>query len=239
MSSSSIHVNAHNATINIQGSVKSIHSSDKNQSSLQRVEFIKQHDDYILNVDLDQCGFKYADGIKKVIMDDNNDLTEDDFPELIDYSFVESKWPTLRTLEDYTKVHVKGVERGFFATLEQYDGFADTLNMLRDNGVVVRIVTNRLFTGANYAKSVADTMYALENIGATYDEICFVKRKSDIHGDALVDDSPTNIVEWANAQHSKIFIFDHPYNRDLDGDRVYNWKEIGEKVLAHKKSIGK
>lgn len=200
-----------------------------------------RNEEYVFGVDLDQVGFDYAQGVRQIILDSNNELTVDDFPELIDYCFVVSKWPTLKTIEDYQRTHIAGVEQGFFQTLDVYEGFPQTIKMLRENGVVIRIITHRIFPGSSPAKSISDTAHALENAGVEYDEICFAKRKSDVRCDALVDDSPKNILDWKerNDDNSPCIIFDHPYNRDIEGPRVTNWEELGQLILDHKATIGK
>lgn len=201
----------------------------------------ENNQEYVLGLDLDQTGLNYAKGIQSLIMDKNVHLSEEDFPEMSDYCFVESKWPTLKTISDYADTHVNGVEMGFFRTLEAYENFPDTINMLRDNGVIVRVITHRLFTGSSYAKSVSHTAESLESLGVGYDEICFAKRKSDMRCDSLVDDSPKNIREWReiNNDNNPCFIFDQPYNREFEGPRANNWKDLGTMILKHKESLGK
>lgn len=191
-------------------------------------------------VDLDQTGFSYEDGIKREILSNNPELTEDDFPEMVNYDFVKSSWPTLKTFEDYCIVHQNAVEKGMLKDLEPYVGFSEGMSKLKDNGVYLKIVTHRLFPKSkSYYNHVADTVESLDKHNIVFDELCFSERKHEIICDAIVEDSPKNIDLWKKYRNDNVFIFDHLYNRHCEGIRVYNWEELTEKILELKENLGK
>ena len=196
---------------------------------------------FVLGVDLDQTGFSYEDGLKKEIILKNPHLGLEltDFPEMINYNFLHCGWPGLDSLEEYHNIHINAVNNGLFKKLKTYDHFPDTIKMLRENEVYVRIITHGLFPNSSYSKSVTHTIESLEKNNVEYDEICFSSRKHELLCDALIEDSPENIKLWQEHRNDGIFIFDQPYNRECSGRRVYDWIELGEKILEYKKEIGK
>lgn len=201
---------------------------------------------YVLNLDIDNTCADYSGGIKKVIMDANPHLNESDFPPLNDYCFVESKWPTLATIDDYQKNHVEGVNNDFLSTLQPYENCVDSLNELHDSGVYIRVVTHRLFLRGLHQKTVVSTAKWLDDNNIPYDELVLGKYKSDFVADALVEDSPKNIIDWRETygtiDRRPCFVYAQSYNEDFSRDDRYyarNWEQMKTLILKHKERIGK
>lgn len=60
------------------------------------------------------------------------------------------------------------------------------------------------------------------------DRIIPIREKNAMWGDYLIDDGPHNIKSF---DLGKGIIYDMPYNRQLEGDRIYNLQEFKEKYL--------
>lgn len=201
---------------------------------------------YVLNLDIDNTCADYSGGIKKVIMDANPHLNESDFPPLSDYCFVESKWPTLATIDDFQKNHVEGVNNDFLSTLQPYENCVNSLNELHDSGVYIRVVTHRLFLRGLHQKTVVSTAKWLDDNNIPYDELVLGKYKSDFVSDALVEDSPNNIIDWRETygtiDRRPCFVYAQSYNEDFSRDDRYyarNWEQMKTLILQHKERIGK
>lgn len=65
------------------------------------------------------------------------------------------------------------------------------------------------------------------------DDVHFISKKYRVHGDVLLDDKPSHIREWRQAQNGpgsgRALLWDAPYNRtedDADLIRVSTWDEV-------------
>lgn len=90
---------------------------------------------------------------------------------------------------------------------EGIKGAKEALDTLKKYGKVIII---------SYQKSVAnkiDTLRWLESHGMEYDGICFVKDKSVVHTDWMVDDNDWNFI-GSNATFGALI--NAPYNKDTD-----------------------
>lgn len=199
---------------------------------------------YVLNLDLDNSVADYSSAVKGVIMEAHPHLKESDFPPMIDYCFVESKWPTLATISDFQQKHVEGVNKDFLANLEPYDYAVEALNNLHDAGIHIRVVSHRLFLRGLHQKTVVSTASWLDKVGIPYDELVLGKYKSDFVANALVDDSPSNITSWRETYGSSdlrpCFVFGQPYNQEFKDLRYYadNWRDMEQLIIGHKQRIG-
>lgn len=98
-----------------------------------------------------------------------------------------------------------------FGCSEEIEGSREALARLRQFGKVIII---------SYQKSVAnkvDTLEWLANHGMEYDGICFVKDKSIVHTDWMVDDNDWNFI-GSNAEYGALI--NAPYNLDKDIDEL-------------------
>lgn len=94
---------------------------------------------------------------------------------------------------------------------EMIEGAKSAIDMLRTYGKVIII---------SYQKSLAnkiDTLNWLDRYGIKYDGICFVKDKSIVHTDFLVDDNDWNFI-GCNSKWGVIVTA--PYNKEINMDEL-------------------
>lgn len=93
------------------------------------------------------------------------------------------------------------------------EGAPEAVKRLREMGHQVYIIS--------YQKSFAnktDTLNWLEKHGIEYDGICFVKDKTVIHLDYLIDDNDWNFIK-CNCKHGVLITA--PYNKDISLDLIH------------------
>lgn len=140
-------------------------------------------------------------------------------------------YPMVEDLEHYFELHAEAVRNAMFATMPAYGGAAESIARLRRQGVYVRIITHRFITGTDKAQVMADTGDWLKLWNIEYDDICFVKDKSAVGCDLLIDDSPANLEAYRDA-NLRYVIFDQPYNRHVAGPRVCDWAGAESFIFA-------
>lgn len=138
------------------------------------------------------------------------------------------------------------LQHRIFATMPTIPGAAEALWQLSDMGVWIRIITHRLVFPGTHDVVGMDTMSWLNGQHLPrplvidgverphlipYQDICYIGDKPDVGADLYVDDAPHNIVRLREAGREAI-VFDHPYNRGLEGPRATNWSQ----VVAHVQS---
>ena len=131
---------------------------------------------------------------------------------------------------EYLRLHKLAVtEKRLLRHLPAVEGCADALWRLSDLGAWIRIITHRLYTNWGHAAAVSDTVAWLDEHRIPYRDICFLGAKPQVEADAYIDDAPHNIEALRRAGNT-VIIFDQPYNRELDGLRARNWKDVEELV---------
>ena len=89
----------------------------------------------------------------------------------------------------------------------------EAIDKLRSYGQVIIVTYQKTF------KNKIDTLMWLNEHGIEYDGICFLKNKTLLHTDWLIDDNPFNF--WGcNAKHG--ILIDAPYNLDENVDDLKN-----------------
>lgn len=126
-----------------------------------------------------------------------------------DYDVTKS-FPLIPEKTEYTQWDYFFLQHGedvFFKLASPFAGVTRAIEMMRENGHKVVIVTNQI----GRANKV-DTLNFLDFYDIPYDDICFTKDKWSIQGDYLIDDNP----EFINDERDKSFkiIIDAPYNKD-------------------------
>lgn len=75
-----------------------------------------------------------------------------------------------------------------------------------------------------------------EHFGAHPDEVMIGHRKDLLMGDIFIDDNPEHATAFRNRQHHNVFLFDAPYNQNVDGFcnnyRIFSWDDI-DRILGH------
>jgi 5'(3')-deoxyribonucleotidase len=133
----------------------------------------------------------------------NERITVDDVKDFV----VEKSFPKVEKItgmnpsEWFFKLH--GPE--LFRLSDSVDGAVDAVNRLRKYGKVIIISYQKS------AENKIDTIEWLEQHNVKYDGICFVKDKSAVHTDYLIDDNDWNFL-GCNAD--KGVLISAPYNMD-------------------------
>lgn len=163
-------------------------------------------DEITFGVDVDEvlrCLLCKMVGLYNELLPPNERITSDDVKDFV----VEKSFPNVEKItgmnpsEWFFKLH--GSE--LFRLSDAVEGAVDAVNRLRNYGKVIII---------SYQKSVEnkiDTIEWLESHGVKYDGICFVKDKSVVHTDYLIDDNDWNFI-GCNAD--KGILITAPYNVD-------------------------
>lgn len=133
--------------------------------------------------------------------------------------------------EEFLRIHAKAVlEYRMFRTMPPMAGVAEALWKLSDAGVWIRLITHRLYANWGHQVAVSDTVAWLDEHGIPYRDLCLLGDKPQVEADAYVEDAPHNI-EALRETGNPVVIFDHPYNRHLDGLRAGTWAEVEQLVL--------
>lgn len=124
-------------------------------------------------------------------------------------------------------------EKGFIAGLQPFPEAQKALKTLRDVRVPVEIVTSPIVSSFFYEERVKSLWKHFE---IRRKDICLYYRKERVRGIALVDDKPSNIVNWAQANAKTgyhCFLWESSKTRNLSlpttiGSirRTSNWEDI-------------
>lgn len=147
------------------------------------------------------------------------------------WSLVESGWPILDEAH-FAALHTASVRGGMFADMPLIPGASESLWLLSDADVYIRVVTHRLGFKGIHACAAGDTVKALESNKIPYRDLTFVADKPSVGADVYLDDAPHNI-EKLRAAGAYAIVFDQPYNQDVPGPRARNWDEVVELVSAY------
>ncbi len=182
---------------------------------------------FVFGVDLDGVCGDYTTAFRTIVAHELG-VAEDALP--LERSWDFREWD-LERAGGFERLHGLAVtEHGLFANMPAIEGVTDALWRLSDAGIHIRIITHRLYVNWGHASAVADTVSWLDEHRLPYRDICFLGNKPDVGADVYIDDGPHNIINLRNAGHRAI-IFDQPYNRELDGERVSSWSELEEVVM--------
>lgn len=180
----------------------------------------------VLGLDLDGTIADYQEGVKQYLYRHG---WNEEIPYPDHYSLVESAgWP-FKTDEEYIKTHMKAADEALYAALPVYDGAVECLNELSDRGVHIRIVTHRLFVHGQHAQTVSDTVRWLDANHIPYRSLCFTGLKDSIGADLYLEDNADNIKTLRDTGH-KCMVVDQPYNKQVDGPRLYSWKDATDQI---------
>jgi 5'(3')-deoxyribonucleotidase len=181
---------------------------------------------FVFGVDLDGVVADYTAGFRAVVAEDlgvePSTLTDERSWDFHEWGLDEAA---------FNRLHRHAVsERRMLATLPAFDGAADALWRLSDAGIWIRIVTHRLYVNWGHAAAINDTVTWLDSNRIPYRDICFLGAKPEVEADCYIDDAPHN-VEQLRAHGNDVIVFDQPYNREFDGLRARDWREVESIVV--------
>lgn len=176
----------------------------------------------VLGLDLDGVCADYVQGLR-LFMAENGWPDALDYPAPDDYNLVKATgWP-FRTIEEYFEVQRAAVQAHLYRDLPVMPLAAQVLQELSEHHVHIRIVTHRLFLTGLHEVIVADTAAWLERHGFPYMSLCFTGLKDSIEANYYVEDAPA-AAHYSDKIGQRYVIFDHLYNRDVTGLRLYRWE---------------
>ena len=180
---------------------------------------------FVFGVDLDGVCGDYIGGLRETVAREKK-VPLESLP--LEVSWNCSEWDI--TSEDYEKLHSIAVERDkLFLNMTPHEGVSEALWELSETGVWIRIISHRLFKSGSHAVAASHTVQWLDNVGIPYRDICFIGGKQEVEADLYIEDSPSNIKSLRS--HGKsVIVFEQPYNREVPGPRVSDWKEAKELV---------
>lgn len=191
---------------------------------------------YTLGVDLDDSTADYLGGLRNFLAD--NGVPEAvDFPAPTVYDLNYADGWHFGKFGDFIGAHTAAVTAGMFSSLEPLDGALEGLHALSDAGVRIHVITHRILPGIDSSAAVLGTVQWLSRHDFPHQELSFSGRKERIKVDALIDDSPSNILAGRNAGN-KVLAFSQEHNSHIKGDRVHSWtSDVVSTVLAHRESV--
>jgi 5'(3')-deoxyribonucleotidase len=138
---------------------------------------------------------------------------------------------------EYNRIHRFAVtQRDLFATMKPIKGAPQSIRRLGTEGVRIRIVTYRLFTGVRHfhQTAVAQTVKWLDANGIPYWDLCFMRDKGEVAADVYIEDTPHNIKDLREGERP-VIVFSNSTNLDVPdepGGRANGWAEAEEMVRA-------
>lgn len=187
----------------------------------------------IIGLDLDGVSSGYIDGLRQSIATERGyspEEVEKYLPPVSSYDF--SDWKDLG--QDFITFHTEAVDRGLYAGLPMIDGASETLWKLSDEGHHIRVITKRFVKHGQNGRVVADTALWLDAVNIPYRDLAFLGKKTDLYADIYIDDAPSNLQAFRDADRDFI-IFDAPYNQDELGWRADNWEDIYDFIQVKNK----
>lgn len=179
----------------------------------------------ILGIDLDGCAYPFLKNFVAYAKEIGVDVPEDWTP---------SHWNFFEdfglTVEQFVAIMEQGVaEKKMFINSGFMDmpepGFSNVMIKLRGEGHKIHIVTHRNVKGA-----ARQTLEWMDIYKIPTDAIHFVRDKTVVGVDLLVDDSPDNYYASASAGIPCV-LYDQPYNQFVSrATRVADWHEYYELV---------
>lgn len=113
--------------------------------------------------------------------------------------------------------------RKIFLYGKPYQGVAEAIDLLREHGHKVVIVTWQPLL-----ENKLNTLKFLDKYGIHYDDICFTKDKWIINGDYIIDDNPEFLTE--EREKAEKIVIDYPYNKSQPISCVFRGKDLKEAV---------
>lgn len=106
----------------------------------------------------------------------------------------------------------------------------ETIDKLSKDGHEIYIITHRLFDAFDLktkTKSITSTVNWLNKNDIYFDHIIFIKDKSLVDLDLLLDDGIHNLEDFKN----EVICFSRPWNKNWNYTKVNNWNEFYKKII--------
>lgn len=133
------------------------------------------------------------------------------------------------TEQEFYTLFAEFGERGYYAHCQPYEGAAQGLAKLREDGFRVILATargtERVSTPEFRHRVQSDTLNWLKRHCMTFDDVCFLKEKSLLRARVLIDDAVHNLTAAQQAGMQAI-AFDQSHNKEWQFARVAHWREL-------------
>lgn len=141
----------------------------------------------------------------------NESMTVDDVKDFdVDITFPKIKE---QTGESASKWFFQKFSHALFAESPAIEGSVEAIKRLREAGHQVFLVTYQ-----KTLKNKLDTFTWLEDNDVEYDGICFIKDKTIVHLDYLIDDNDWNFIR-CNCTHG--VLINAPYNKNIKLELIH------------------
>lgn len=184
----------------------------------------------ILGIDLDGCAYPFVQNFLQYCRDSGIDVPDDYAPD--NWLFYEDLGLNLDQFKALIEQGI--VDRQMFIN-DKYGhldypepGFTTTMVKLRSMGHHIHIVTHRNAKGA-----ARQTLEWFDRYGVPTDAVHFVRDKTIVRVDLMIEDSPGNFFESVDSGIPCV-LFDQPWNRFVEqATRVYDWDEYFQLVKEY------
>lgn len=139
------------------------------------------------------------------------------------YSYIDAGcFPDMDT---FTKALHSATGQHVYLNMRPYDGFSEALNALHDEGMAIHVITSRP------DDALEDTLSWLTDVAKVpFNQVTITHEKTRCGADVYLDDMPGHIEKF-RALDRRAVIYDQPYNRHMDGERVTGWDRMADSLL--------
>lgn len=183
-------------------------------------------------VDLDGVLYEFVGAIRQYVAEQTG-RPLDSLPYATCWDFHEHDWGM--STEEFLTLWAQGVSEGriFWDLAPDPEGVA-VLDAARSAGHELVIVTHRAVRGVRLEFIEEATRRWAAEHRVPHDRLIVMQGdKAEVataHGiDLAIDDAPRHHAEYV-AGGIEVWLFDQPWNRHVDGDRVHGWREVADRL---------
>ena len=180
----------------------------------------------ILGIDLDGCAYPFVKNFLQYCKDSGIEVPEDYQP--THWNFYEDLGLNLDQFKGTIEAGI--ADRQMFVNDKHTHldfpepGFTSVMVKLRARGHHMHVVTHRNAKGA-----ARQTLDWFERYGVPTDAVHFVRDKSVVRVDLMIEDSPGNFYDLVNSGIPTV-LMDQPWNQNVNATRVNDWHDYLELV---------
>lgn len=180
-----------------------------------------------IGIDMDGVLYPFADEFKKFVENKFNR----------NLRFISNKWSFYEdwgySKEEFDLLHQEFTEKGLMEKGEPIKDAIEIMDQLYKDNHNIFIITHRYFDNWNdksKSSMMNSTINWLLKYNIRFHNILFIKEKDLISLDFILDDAVHNLKSFNNSKTIPI-CFNHRYNQEWKGERVYNWGEFYIKIF--------
>lgn len=141
-------------------------------------------------------------------------------------------WEVLDYIDDLEHRKIAEIELNKAGLCERLTMYENSIQAIKE----LNNITNLYFITAPMTKNVGwlneRVAWLVKHFEIEVRQIGFLKDKFIVHGDFLLDDSETNLINWIEDpvnKNSKALLWNRPWNKSVDDSRltrVFSWQEV-------------